>query len=151
MPDQTIPIQLPDTIYQRLQQVAHETHHSIEEVVLQTIRGNLPPSLDDLSPELRCVVADLQHMSDEALWVVTKEQLPPQQWRRHQRLLWKRQEGIFAAAEHQELAELRAAVDRFVTRRSYALALLKWHGHTMLTICSPCPSAVASRQPYADR
>ena len=131
MPDQTIPIQLPEAIYQRFQQVAHATHHSIEEVVLQTIRGNLPPSLDDLSPELRCVVADLQHMSDEALWAVTKEQLPPQQWRRHQRLLRKGQEGTLAAAEHQELAELRAAVDRFVTRRSYALALLKWHGHTM--------------------
>ena len=53
MPHQTIPIQLPEAIYQRLQQVAHATHHSIEEVVLQTIRGNLPPALDDLSPELR--------------------------------------------------------------------------------------------------
>ena len=133
MPNQTIPIQLPDTIYQRLQQVAHETHHSIEEVVLQTIRGNLPPSLDDLSPELRCVVADLQHMSDEALWSVAKEPLPPQQWRRHQRLLRKGQAGTLAAAEHQELAELRAAGDRFVIRRSYALALLKWHGHTIPT------------------
>jgi hypothetical protein len=131
MPNQTIPIQLPEAIYQRLQQVAHATHHSIEEVVLQTIRGNLPPSLDDLSPELRCVVADLQHMSDEALWAVTKEQLPPQQWRRHQRLLRKGQEGTLAAAEHQELAELRAAVDRFVIRRSYALALLNWHRHTI--------------------
>jgi hypothetical protein len=70
MPNQTIPIQLPDAIYQRLQQVAQATNHSIEEVVLQTIRGNLPPSLDDLSPEWRCVVADLQHMSDEALWAV---------------------------------------------------------------------------------
>ena len=133
MPNQTIPLQLPDAIYQRLQRVAYATHHSIEEVVLQTIRGNLPPSLDDLSPELRCVVADLQHMSDEALWSVAKEPLPPHQWRRHQRLLRKGQEGTLSAAEHQELAELRAAADRFVTRRSYALALLKWHGHTIPT------------------
>ena len=133
MPNQIIPIQLPEAIYQRLQQVAHATHHSLEEVVLQTIRGNLPPSLDDLSPELHGVVADLQHMSDEALWSVAKEPLPPHQWRRHQRLLRKGQEGTLAAAEHQELAELRAGVDRFVTRRSYALALLKWHGHTIPT------------------
>jgi hypothetical protein len=133
MPNQTIPIQLPEAIYQRLQQVAHATHHSIEEVVLQTIRGNLPPSLDDLSPELHGVVADLQHMSDEALWSVAKEPLPPRQWRRHQRLLRKGQENTLSAAEHQELAELRVAVDRFVIRRSYALALLKWHGHTIPT------------------
>src|SRR5882724_10992038 len=132
MPNQTVPIQLPDAIYQRLQQVAHATNHSIEEVVLQTIRANLPPSLDDLSSELRCVVADLQHMSDEALWSVTKESLPQHQWRRHQRLLRKGQEGPLSTAEHKELAELRAAADRFVTRRSYALVLLKWHGHTIL-------------------
>jgi hypothetical protein len=133
MPNQTIPIQLPDAIYQRLQQVVHATNHSIEGVVLQTIRGNLLPSLDDLSPELRCVVADLQRMSDEALWSMTKEPLPPHQWRRHQRLLRKGQEGPLSAAEHEELAELRAAADRFVIRRSYALALLKWHGHTIPT------------------
>jgi hypothetical protein len=133
MPNQTVPIQLPDTIYQRLQQVAHATHHSIEEVVLQTIRGNLPPSLDDLSPELHSAVADLQQMSDEALWSVTKESLPPRQWRRHQHLLRKGQEGPLSTAEHEELAELRAATDRLVTRRSYALALLKWHGHTIST------------------
>jgi hypothetical protein len=131
MPNQTIPLQLPDAIYQRLQQVAHATNHSIEEVLLQTIRGNLPPSLDDLSPEWHCVVADLQEMSDEALWAITKERLPQPQWRRHQRLLRKGQEGSLSTAEHQELAELRAAADRFVTRRSYALALLKWHGYTI--------------------
>ena len=130
MPNQTIPVQLPDAIYQRLQQVAHATNHSIEEVVLQTIRGNLPPSLDDLSPELRCVVADLQHMSDEALWAVTKESLPQHQWRRHQRLLRKGEEGPLSTAEHEELAELRAAADRFVTRRSYALAHLNSEGTT---------------------
>jgi hypothetical protein len=133
MPNQTIPIQLPEAIYQRLQQVAHATHHSIEEVVLQTIRGNLPPSLDDLSPEWQCVVADLQQMSDEALWSVTKESLPPHQWRRHQHLLRKGQEGLLSTAECEELAALRAATDRFVARRSYALALLKWHGHTIST------------------
>jgi hypothetical protein len=132
MPNQTIPIPLPDDIYQRLQQVAHATNHSIEEVVLQTIRGNLPPSLDDLSPELQCVVADLQQMSDEALWSVTKESLLPHQWRRHQRLLRKGQEDPLSTAEHKELAALRAATDRLVIRRSYALALLKWHGHTIL-------------------
>jgi hypothetical protein len=72
-------------------------------------------------------------MSDEALCAVTKERLPQPQWRRHQRLLRKGQEGPLSTTEHQEFAELRAAADRFVTRRSYALALLKWHGHIIPT------------------
>jgi hypothetical protein len=50
MPNQTIPLQLPDAIYQRLQQVPHATHHSIEEVLLQTIRGNLPLVIEPIMP-----------------------------------------------------------------------------------------------------
>ena len=130
---QTIQIQLPDTIYQRLQRVAEATNQPLEKVVLQTIRGNLPPLLDDLSPELRRIVADLQHLDDTALWALVREPLPPQQWRRHQRLLRKAQDGILTADEQQELADLRVTTDQFVTRRSYALALLKWHGHTLPT------------------
>jgi hypothetical protein len=48
-------------------------------------------------------------------------------------LLRKAQDGTLSAVEQKELEELRVATDRFVTRRSYALALLKWHGHTLPT------------------
>lgn len=130
---QTINIQLPDTIYQRLQRVAEAMNQPIEEIVFQTIRGNLPPSLEDLSPELRRVVADLQYLSNEELWAIAKAPLPSPQWRRHQRLLRKAQEGTLSAIEQKELEELRVATDWFVTRRSYALALLKWRGHTLPT------------------
>ena len=131
MTAQTIHVQLPDVIYQRLLGVADATQRPLEEVVLQTIRGNLPPSLDDLRPEWRSAVANLETMSDEALLGLAREPLPPRQWRRHQRLLRKTQEGALTAAEHRELEALRVVTDRFVTRRSYALALLKWHGHTI--------------------
>lgn len=128
---QTLHIPLPEAIVQRLQQVADATRQPLEDVVVQTICGNLPPALDDLSPALRAVVADLPTLSDEALWAVARTALPPQQWRRHQRLLRKVHEGLLTAAEQQELETLREVTDRFVTRRSYALALLKWHGHTL--------------------
>ena len=129
---QTINIQLPDTIYQRLRRVAEAMNQPIEEVVFQTIRGHLPPSLEDLSPELRRVVTDLQHLSDEELWAIAKAPPSPQQWRRPQRLLHKAEEGTLSTVEQKELEELRMATDRFVTRRSYALALLKRRGHTLL-------------------
>jgi hypothetical protein len=128
---QTLHIPLPEAIVQRLQRVADATRQPLEEVVVQTICGNLPPALEDLSPALREVVADLSTLSDEALWAVARTPVPPQQWRRHQRLLRKAQAGTLTAAEQHELEVLRAATDRFVTRRSYALALLKWHGHTL--------------------
>lgn len=130
---QTLHIPLPEAIVQRLQRVAEATYRPLEEVVVQTICGNLPPALEDLSPALREVVADLPTLSDAALWDVARTTLHPQQWRRHERLLRKAQAGTLTAAEQRELEAIRTATDRFVTRRSYALALLKWHGHTLPT------------------
>ena len=130
---QPLHLQLPETIYQRLQRVAEVTNQPLEAVVVQTICGNLPPSFDDLRPEWREVVVDLPSLSDEALWAVAREPLPSSQWRRHQRLLHKGQEDTLTKAEHAELTGLRAVTDRYVTRRSYALALLKWRGYTLPT------------------
>jgi hypothetical protein len=130
---QTINIQLPDTIYQRLQRMADAINKPLEEVVFQTIQGNLPPSLDDLSPGLRTLVAEMQRLGDEELWAIAHNPLPPQQWRRHQHLLHKTEAETLSSAEQRELEELRAVTDQFVTRRSYALALLKWRGHTLPT------------------
>jgi hypothetical protein len=127
-------IQLPEAIYQRLQRVAEITNQSLQTIVVQTICGNLPPSLDDLSPEWREAIADLPALSDEALWAIAQEPLPSRQWRRHQLLLHKMQEDILTEAEKAELAALRTDADRSVIRRSYALALLKWRGHTLPSI-----------------
>jgi hypothetical protein len=40
---------------------------------------------------------------------------------------------MLTAAEQHELETLRAETDQCVTHRSYTLALLKWHGHTLPT------------------
>jgi len=128
---QTITLDLPKAIYQRLRRMAEATHQPVEEVMFQTIRGNLPPLVDDLPLELRDELASLQNVSDEGLWAVAKESLPPDQWRRHEHLLRKNQAGALTSAEREELTRLRAATDRFVFRRSYALALLKWRGYAL--------------------
>ena len=79
-------------------------------------------------------------MSDEQLWRIALDLLPPDQWRRHRRLLRKNEANTLTDAEREELARLRAATDRFVVRRSYALALLKWRGHTL-----PIPPMMPTR------
>jgi hypothetical protein len=128
---QSVTIELPEEIYQRLKDLATVTQRSLEDVIFQTIRGNLPPALDDLPPDQRDLVADVQRRSDEALWALAREPLPDQHWRRHQRLLGKAETSALTSAERRELTELRKATDRFVIRRSYALALLKWRGYTI--------------------
>ena len=131
MTTQTVNIDLPEDVYQRLKDMAMVTQRSLEDVIYQSIRGNLPPSQDDIPPEQRGLVADLQLRDDEALWAIAREPLPARQWRRHQHLLHKAETSALTGPEQTELLELREATDRFVTRRSYALALLKWRGYAI--------------------
>ncbi len=131
MTTQAINVQLPDEMYQRLKDMVTVTRRSLEDVIFQTIRGNLPPSLDDLPPEQRDLVADIEHLGDDALWAVAKAPLPSSRWQRHQRLLRKAEDGALTLSDQTELAQLREAADSFVIRRSYALALLRWRGYTI--------------------
>lgn len=131
MPTQTVQIDLPEDVYRRLAGMAALTRRPLAEVVAQAIQGNLPPTLDDVPGEQRALVVELQALSDEALWEIAKEPLPAAPWRRQQRLLHQAQTRTLDTAEQEELAALREATDRFVMRRSFALALLKWRGHAV--------------------
>ena len=128
---QTIHITLPDDVYRRLQQMAITSQRPVEAVVVQSIQGNLPPVVDDLSPDLRDALLALQALNDADLWTLAREPLPTKQWRRHQDLLQKQETDSLTPSDKQILDELRDVTDRFVLRRSYALALLKWRGYTL--------------------
>lgn len=131
MMSQSLTLQIPTHIYQRLQQVAQTTRQPMEAVAYQSLQGNLPPLIEDVPDEWRGDVADFDQLNDEALWKVAQEPLSEQQWKRHQDLLERNQDGALTDGEHRELTRLRTMVDRFVLRRSYALALLKWRGHAI--------------------
>lgn len=124
--------------YRRLQRMAAVLRRPLEEVASQTIRGNLPPTVDDLPVELQNELADWLNLSDEQLWQIASAALPADQWQRHRRLLRKNEAGALTEVEHEQLAHLRTEVDRFVLRRSYALAVLKWRGHTL--VMPPVPT-----------
>jgi hypothetical protein len=131
MDSQTITLHLPKNMLHRLQQMAQVIHKPLEAVVYQSIQGNLPPLVEDAPDEWRSDVADMEQLGDEALWKVAKEPLSDQQWRRHQELLARNEDGTLTDRERSELEGLRTATDRLVFRRSYALALLKWRGHAV--------------------
>jgi hypothetical protein len=135
---QTISVQLPDDMVRRMQRVAVATNQSLEAVLVQTIRGNLPPSLDDLSGEAREQVADLPARADDDPWAIVGETLPPRHIRRQQHLPRKVASETLTQAEQDELTRLREATDRHVIRRSFALALLKWRGQTLPLSRSAC-------------
>ncbi len=111
--------------------MAQMTHMPLEEIAFQSVQGNLPPLPDDIPPEWRNDPAELQYLDDADLRAVARESLPEKQWDRHQHLLEQNQNRSLTDSEQEELDNLRTKADRFVFRRSYALALLRWRGYAL--------------------
>jgi hypothetical protein len=135
---QTITVKLPQALYHRLERAAEMTNQPLDAVLLQTIRGNIPPSLEDVPPELRAELAAMLQLSDDDLCAVAQGPIDSKKWRRHHRLLEKNAASTLGERDRQEMERLRTEVDRHVLRTSFALALLKWRGHTF-----PPPTAPA--------
>lgn len=126
---ESVTIDLPEEVYQRVRQAAAALRRPVSEILEQTIRGNLPPLLTDLPEDMQEELALLQNAESATLWQIAQESLPPDQWKRHQQLLHAQQMGRLSPQEADELEDLRTKTDQYVLRRSYALALLKWRGH----------------------
>jgi hypothetical protein len=132
MTTQTVTLKLPEETYHRFQVSAHAMQQSVEDLLAQSIQGNLPPSLEDLPAELQDEIGVfLQSLTDQALWEIVKVPSLPATWQRQQELLQKNQEDVLTTAELDELEQLRVQMDRRVMQHSYALALLKWRGYTL--------------------
>lgn len=134
MESQSVKIELPRQVYRRLEKLAAATNQSFDSVLLQTIRGNMPPLLEDAPLTLRAEFGSLLRLKDDALWAVARAPQNQTQWRRHQRLLKKNAEHALTPREQSELEQLRVESDQAVLRKSFALAILKWRGHSLPTI-----------------
>jgi hypothetical protein len=130
----SVQINLPEHVLQRLRRAAEMMQRPLDEVIEQTVLGNLPPVLADLPPSLQSEFASLQRADNQTLWRIAQETLPADQWERHEELLVRQQETNLSETEQQELVQLREKTDLFVMRRSYVLALLKWRGQALLAV-----------------
>jgi hypothetical protein len=128
MATRDLTVQLPTPIYQRLERVAQETNQPVEAVVLTSIAGNLPPSLDDVPTDLRQDLQVLQTLGDDALWAIARGKLPAAQQTRLEALLARNSAGLLTKAEQEELARLGEETDQLTLRKAHAYALLRWRG-----------------------
>lgn len=128
---QTITVQLPDTLYHRLQQTARAMHQPVEEVLLRAVQVGSPPQWDDAPAEFQADLAALDRLNDEALWQIARARHSSNDMARYQELLDHKAEAVLTQDEAIELDELRTAADRFMLRKAHAAALLRWRGHTI--------------------
>jgi hypothetical protein len=128
MATRELTVQIPDQVYRRLKGVAQEFSQSLEAIVLTSITGNLPPSLDDVPADLREEMRALQTLDDDALWAVARSKLPPEQQARLEVLLSRNNTGTLTKMEREELKRSGEEVDRLTLRKAQAYALLRWRG-----------------------
>jgi hypothetical protein len=130
---ESITLQIPDPLYQRLASTAQATHRPIEEVVLHSLKVGSPPAWDNNVPEeFQADLAALDRLEDEALWKIAQARKTNSEMKQYEALLQKKQEHTLSDAERTELTALRVEGDRFMLRKAQAAAILRWRGHTVV-------------------
>jgi len=108
---QTLSINLPDQLLERLNRMARATHRPVEDLVVSTLNESMPRPPSDLPAEIRDELLALETLSDEELVGVAQASL--------------RAEALLATYTPGE------AADRLALRKAYALVLLKWRGRPL--------------------
>jgi hypothetical protein len=126
---QTVTLQIPELLYQRLVNTARATNRPLEEVMLYALKVGSPPDWDNVPDEFQVDLAALDRMEDEALWKIAHSRNTVADMERYNILLDRNQEGTLKEAERAELTALRTEADCFMLRKAQAAALLRWRVH----------------------
>jgi hypothetical protein len=129
MTTQRVTIELPESIFHRFVQMAKATHQPLEDLIIQSVVNNLPPSAENAPLAMRTELRDMQNLSVDELLAIAQAPADPTQHRDHLQLLEKNQEGELPSEDQKELARLRQAADRLMLRKAYAWSILRWKGH----------------------
>ena len=131
---ETVTLQVPETLYQRLVNTARATKRSLEEVMLHALRVGSPPAWDDAPAEFQADLAVMDRLDDDALWKLARGRKTSAEMERYNALLERNKSGVLTEAERLELNALREEADRFMLRKAHAAVLLRWRGHDVLAL-----------------
>jgi hypothetical protein len=134
MNDQTIAIQVPQPLYQRLQRLSKLPRRPLESLVFQTLDANVPMLPENLPEAMRQDLLNLESLDDEALWQIAQSVVGPEDQTQYHLLLEKQREGALTTGEETRLEILYQAANERMLRKAYAYLLLKWRGHQLPTL-----------------
>ena len=128
---ETITLDIPETMFRRLEQTAMSAHWSVQETILHSIKIGSPPTWDDVPAIFQPEIAQLDRLGNEKLWHIAQSKNNQLNYERYDDLLSKNQNGEITAVEKLELAKFREKADCFMLRKAHAAALLRWRGHAV--------------------
>lgn len=139
MTAETIAIQVPQPIYDRLERFAKLTSRPVESLVLQALSTSLPLLPEDLHPAQREALIALEELDDERLWQVERATFPADAYERFAELRDKQRADSLTAAEEAELLRLSDRADLLMLQKAYAAVLLRWRGQELPPLSTPEP------------
>ena len=83
MTTQSVTLQLPEPVFRYLQQIATATKRPLEQVVRQSVEGNLPPSVASMPADMQDELLALQALPMEQLRRTAEDQMTPADQSRH--------------------------------------------------------------------
>jgi len=128
---ETVILQIPEALYQRLEMAAGATQRSLEDIILQALQIGSPPTWKDVPEEFQTDLASLDRLHDDSLWQIARSQKTQLEMERYEFLLSKLQDKEITDSERLELDKLRKDSDLFMLLKSQAAAILKWRGHNV--------------------
>ena len=130
---ETVTLQIPEILYQRLVHTSRATQRPLEEVILHALQIGSPPEWDNVPPEFQADLAALDKLDDNTLWQIARSYKTAAEMERYNILLEGNSNNILTETERLELMALRQEGDRFMLLKAQAAVLLRWGGHRVPT------------------
>ncbi len=131
--NQSVTLNLPAALYDRLQRMAAAAHRSVEDELLDVVVAAVPEA-DDLPADLAEAVSHLAVLDDAALMHAATVAMPPDAADELERLHVKRQREGLTEVEAQAASALTRRYERTMLVRAEAAALLVERGHDASSI-----------------
>jgi len=132
---QSITVEMPAGLYDRLKRRAEQADRSVEAEVLETVAAAVPPD-EELPPDLVVAVARLATLDDAALWQTARSRFSEEKSMQLEALHLQRQATGLSQAEAQQAAVLATELEKFMFIRAQAMALLMQRGYNLSTLAS---------------
>jgi hypothetical protein len=131
IPAQSLTLQIPEILYQRLVNTAHAMQRPLEEVILHALQVGSPPAWDDVPEEFQADLAALDKLDDNGLWQIVRSRKTLADTERYNILLEGNSSDSLTESERLELIALRQEADLFMLRKAQAAVLLRWRGYSV--------------------
>ena len=135
---QTVTLNMPSILYDRIKHRAEQTHRSVEAELLEAVARAVPVA-DELPPDLAETISPLAHLDDGTLQRAARSHFPTEKATELEALHLKRQDEGLTEDGAQREAELTHQYERAMLIRAQATALLMQRGYDVSALITAEP------------